>query len=635
MLLNRRDMYSKDVILLDRSSALGLWHAMSSTTEELRSDRLAVDSLMAQADRFLGGTSADPGFSLRRAHDGLAQLTTDLKLRLDQVELLWSDVDRINKLTRDISEWRVTDRAAELGFMVKDRRARVLDFMGGDDIATQLVLELMDDGVGFASAVGIVERHLFDLRVAEVQANQGSSLAAAQEYVHHLDFQMAVLAMHGFVGEDAVAGVALAMSLNIDIVEIVDVAATTAAPLVDSIAWIASSRALGVSIQELHALEGLRENLAGLDNPKGGGTDNKVSTSDLRYVVEHPWKFAAPTVVAAQALLDNPELWSRLDTAAHNDDVLANENFGSRDPGDGVVSLNDLEMFMVKSQIHSVLKDYRNQLDIAADGSGDLDGFYSRADFRRFIKDNPQLPDEVLVAADTALQAGWFDRTWFEDHRDELALGAAVLAGGAVILLSGGTATPLVLAAGAAAGGAAAGATALTINLSGDANDAFDDVLANVRNGAVVGFTVAGLPTTIKAVGATSGAARVKAVSLAASDVTALASCGALDIITPEPLEDDLRGAGRVLSAAQGAALGFSVGGNLLESEPNPSAGSLDSLQDGLRAAVNLVGCTEPDPADIETPEWARKAESALRSSNTRSVLDLARTARDFGSSDD
>ena len=264
---------------------------------------------------------------------------------------------------------------------------------------------------------------------------------------------------------------------------------------------------------ELLALRGFRENLSELDNPSGGKTDDKVSIGDLRYVVEHPWKFADPTVVAAQALLDNPDLWNRLDTAAHNEDLLAGEVFGSRNPGDGVVSLDDLEMFMIKSQIHSVLKEYRSQIDIAADASAEVDGFYSRADFRRFIEENPHLPDEVLVAADAALEAGWFDRTWFEDHRDELALGAAVLAGGAVIVLSAGTATPLVLAAGAAAGATAAGGTALTINLTGDAHDAFDGVIKNIRNGAVVGFTVAGLPTAIQSIGATTGVARLEAVS--------------------------------------------------------------------------------------------------------------------------
>lgn len=622
-------MASSDLIIFDRAGALHLWSIMASTTEELVSDRTAITGLMDQADRFLGGNAADPVLSLRRAHDGLANLTNDLKLRLDQIEELWSDVDRINDLTRDIASWQVTDRAAELEIMVTSRRALVGAFLAEDAQVTQMVLEFLDEGLSLASAIGMAEQHLFDLRVAEVHESRGGSLLAAQEYVRHLDYQLAVLAANGFVGEEAVAGVALAVNLNIDIADVVEVSKTSNASLVDAVAWLASSRALGLTVAELQAMQGLQEHLEQLDNPKGGKADSKVSVSDLHYVVEHPWKFAGPTVLAAQALIDNPSLWNRLDTASANNQILRGDVFGNVGAGDGVVSRKDLERFMVKSQIHAVLKDYRDEIDIAADSSGEVDGFYSRADFRRFIENNPQLPSEVLVAADTALEAGWFDRTWFEEHRDELALGAAVLAGGAVIILSGGAATPVVLAAGAAAGATAAGTTALTINLTGDANDAFDGVLKNVRNGAIVGFTVVGLPATIKTVGATSGAARVKAASLAATDVASLASCGALDIIVPEPLEDDVRGAGDLVTTAQTAAIGWSVGGGVIRPDSNP----IGSLENGLDTAVDLVGCdTSEGP---ENPEWVKKAESLVRSGDIRSALDLARAAGNFQSNGD
>lgn len=597
---------------------------MSATTEELAWDRAAVDGLIEQADRILAGSVSDPSLSLRRAHDGLNRLAADLKSRLDQIDLLWADIERINELSGDISDWQVSDSAAQLDFLVRNRRERISAFMGGDEAATQMIVELIEGGLDFANAIGITEQRLFNLRVSEVLANSGESLAEAEEYVHHLDYQLAVLNANGFFGEDAVVGVGLATSLDIDIIEVVAVVTEQNVDLVDAVAWIASSRALGVSVPELRALRGFRENLDDLDNPSGGKTDDKVSIGDLRYVVEHPWKFAGPTVIAAQALLDNPGLWNRLDTAARNEDLFVGEVFGSDDSGDGVVSLDDLEMFMVKSQIHSVLKEYRSQIDIAADASAEADGFYSRADFQRFIEDNPHLPDEVLVAADAALEAGWFDRTWFEEHRDELALGAAVLAGGAVILLSAGTATPLVLATGAAAGAAAAGGTALTINLTGDANDAFDGVIRNIRNGAVVGFTVAGLPTAIKSVGATTGVARLEAVSMAATDVAAIAACGALDIVVPEDWEDEVHA---TAGLAASASTVWSVGGDVTSTSPAPQ--SVDSLEGGLDAAANLIGCEAPDDVG-ETPEWARTAESYLRSSgDARSVLDAVRAAND------
>ena len=628
MLFHVMQMDSVDIVILDRPGAFYLWTVMSATTEELVWDRVAIDGLIEQADKILAGSTSDPSLSLRRAHDGLDRLAADLKSRLDQIDLLWADIERINELSGHISDWQVSDSAAQLDFLVRNRRERISAFMGGDEAVTHMIVELIDGGLNFADAIGIAEQRLFNLRAAEVLASNGGSLASAEEYVHHLDYQLAVLSANGFVGEDAVVGVALAMSLDIDIVEVATVVAERDVDLVDAIAWIASSRALGVSVPELLALKGFRESLSELDNPSGGKTDDKVSIGDLRYVVEHPWKFADPTVVAAQALLDNPDLWNRLDTAARNEDLLAGEVFGSRNPGDGVVSLDDLEMFMIKSQIHSVLKEYRSQIDIAADASAEVDGFYSRADFRRFIEENPHLPDEVLVAADAALEAGWFDRTWFEDHRDELALGAAVLAGGAVIVLSAGTATPLVLAAGAAAGAAAAGGTALTINLTGDAHDAFDGVIKNIRNGAVVGFTVVGLPTAIQSIGATTGAARLEAVSVAATDVAAIAACGALDIVVPEEWEDEVHATAGLAVSASAA---WSVGGDVTNT--NPAAQSYGSLEGGLDAAANLIGCEAPDDVE-ETPEWARKAESYLRSSgDVRSVFDSVRAGTDMDAS--
>ena len=620
-------MQSEDVIIMDRPRAYFLWTVMSATAEELMWDRNTIGGLIEQADRILGGSGSDPSLLLRRAHEGLERLAADLKLRLDQIDTLWADVERINELTRDIADWNVSHSAARLDFLVRNRRERISAFMGGDEQAAQIIVELIDGGLDLPNAIGIAEQRLFNARVEEVWTANGGSLAEAEEYVRHLDYQLAVLSANGFVGEDAVAGVALAMSLGVDVSEVAAVVAEHDVALVDAVAWIASSRAIGVSVSELLALRGFRENLRDLDSPSGGKTDDRVSIDDLRYVVEHPWKFVGPTVVAAQALLDNPELWNRLDTAADNDGLFVGEVFGSREPGDGVVSIDDLEVFMVKSQMHSVLKEYRDQIDTAADASGEVDGFYSRADFRRFIEDNPQLPDEVLIAADAALQAGWFDRTWFEEHRDELALGAAVLAGGAVIVLSAGAATPLVLATGAAAGAAAAGGTAVTINLTGDANDAFDGVLKNVRNGAVVGFTVAGMPTAIQSIGATTGMARVEAVSMAASDVAALAACGALDLVVPEDWEDDVHATANLATSASTA---WSLGGDATSTDPAPS--SYDSLGGGLDAAASMIGCEAPDDHG-ETPQWAEKAESYLRSSrDARSLFDALRSGAETDS---
>ena len=262
-------MNSEDVIILDRPGAFFLWTVMSATAEELMWDRVTIGGLIEQADRILAGSSSDPSLSLRRAHDGLDRLAADLKSRLDQIDSMWADIERINELSSDISKWQVSDSAAQLDFLVRNRRERINAFFEGDEAATQMVIELIDGGLDFANAIGITEQRLFDLRVAEVVAVNGGSLAEAEEYVHHLDYQLAVLSANGFVGEDAVVGVTLAMSFGIDIVEVLAVVVDQKVDLVDAVAWIASSRALSVSVSELLALRGFRENLSELDNPSG------------------------------------------------------------------------------------------------------------------------------------------------------------------------------------------------------------------------------------------------------------------------------------------------------------------------------------------------------------------------------
>ena len=236
---------------MDRPRAYFLWTVMSVTAEELMWDRNKIGGLVEQADRILGGSSSDPSLLLRRAHEGLERLAADLKLRLDQIDTLWADVERINELTRDIADWNVSHSAARLDFLVHNRRERISAFMGGDEQATQIIVELIDGGLDLPNAIGIAEQRLFNARVEEVWTANGGSLAEAEEYVHHLDYQLAVLSANGFVGEDAVAGVALAMSLDVDISEVAAVVAEHDVALVDAVAWIASSRAIGVSVSEL------------------------------------------------------------------------------------------------------------------------------------------------------------------------------------------------------------------------------------------------------------------------------------------------------------------------------------------------------------------------------------------------
>ncbi len=132
-----------------------------------------------------------------------------------------------------------------------------------------------------------------------------------------------------------------------------------------------------------------------------------------------------------------------------------------------------------------------------------------------------------------------------------------------------------------------------------------------------------GLPAAIKSTGATTGAARLKAVSSAATDVAAITACGALDILVPEDWEDEVRATAGLASSA---SMAWSFGGDVTSTDPEPQ--SYGSLEGGLDAAAGLIGC-ESSTDDAETPEWARKVESHLRASrDARSVIDAARNHR-------
>ena len=113
-------------------------------------------------------------------------------------------------------------------------------------------------------------------------------------------------------------------------------------------------------------------------------------------------------------------------------------------------------------------------------------------------------------------------------------------------------------------------------------------------------------------------------MSIAATDVAALAACGALDIVVPEEWEDDVHA---TAGLAVSASTAWSVGGDVTSTNPGPQP--YGSLEGGLDAAANLIGCEAPDDVE-ETPEWARTAESYLRSSgDVRSVLDAVQAGTD------
>ena len=128
--------------------------------------------------------------------------------------------------------------------------------------------------------------------------------------------------------------------------------------------------------------------------------------------------------------------------------------FGRRDPADHLISVADLDAFLIRAQLNHLLADHRLDIDTAAQG-GSADGFVSARDLEAWLRDNSAAPVDVRDAVGFMLDAGLYDQSWLERNREALAMGAAVVAGGVVIVMTAGTATPLVVVMGA---GFAAGA---------------------------------------------------------------------------------------------------------------------------------------------------------------------------------
>ncbi|NIR36200.1 MAG: hypothetical protein GWN79_06525 [Actinobacteria bacterium] len=545
-----------DVLRFDRLGALRLCMTLRGVAADVRRDRNAVLRLMDQASDLLGADQRGPAGRLRVAEYRLDELAADLRHRLALVDSMWERVSAIDELADRVTGWPGSDNDPELDRLVRQWRRQVEAFLGrgarGDPTLAAAVLAEMAGGRSLIGAIGQVQRARFEARVDDVVAGLGLDRAAAEAHVREIDRQLGIAVGRGVRADDALAAVAVAMALDLDIEEAADIAADLhgrRATLVDALGWMAGARALGVTVPELLALEGLVAHFDTFDSARHPhewmGRDLRVGLRDLGHVVDHPDRYTEGQVRAAGALLAHPELLARLDTAAEVELDIGEPRFGATRRHDGVVSYDDLQSFMVKARVAVALAPYADVIDVAADPGGVIDGFHSRADLERFLAETPDLPGEVVVAARAVIDHGLFDRTWLESHRDELAMGAAALAGGLVVVVSAGAATPLVVSlAGAAAGATAAGGTTLLVNASGDADDLDDGLGANLRSGAMVGFSVAGFPAALSGIGAasgpTAGTQQLVAGARATSAASGVVANGGVDLLLPEEFEDEL-----------------------------------------------------------------------------------------------
>jgi len=259
-----------------------------------------------------------------------------------------------------------------------------------------------------------------------------------------------------------------------------------------------------MTIAEFQAYQGIidRETFDAIDNAQAGDLDGKISIEDLNHVINDP--NADPEVVAAaQAFLNSPDLMARLDTGRDfSENVVDHESFGRDRVDDQLWSREDIDSFELKQDLNFALSGLVDKIDTAGQG-GVTDGHLSKQDFQAVLDDADELglSDEEVDALTTVINGKLYDQHWVERNRDSLAIAAAVVAGTAIFVATGGVGAGLSLAlvGSVAAGTAGAGVTAGVVTGGINAftqEDLTDGVAGNAFKGAIVGGLAApGLAT--------------------------------------------------------------------------------------------------------------------------------------------
>ena len=471
-----------DTLLLDLPVAFRLTEVMASASTDLLHDQLALDAMLGDASTILRRDQGEPLRSIASARRRLDELVADLRRRLALVAGTRRAIGEIDELSEAIDAWFGSAGSPVEAILQRRRRRLILGLVGNDRGLATRVERAMAEGQDVATALAEVDAEVrFEIRVAAVAEALGLDFDAARELVERMDRDLAELVEFGFGVDESQGALALVERFDLDLSTAVNRAAADGAGLLDAVGAMLMAASIGVTLDEYDSLRHLEENFAVFDAAKSGRVDGRVSTADLEYVVTNRRQFTPSQVLGAQALLDVPELRIRLDTADENTDIIGGERFGRAEPGDGLISEADLRAFLLKAQLQQILGPYADEIDIANDPSGVVDGFRSQSDFRRFVADKPDLPEAVLAGAEVMLAAGWFDESWWQEHKDELAMGAALIAGGVVIVATGGTAGVLVVAG---VGALAAAGTTVAVNLATD-DDPFDDVAPNGLKGEI------------------------------------------------------------------------------------------------------------------------------------------------------
>jgi len=169
------------------------------------------------------------------------------------------------------------------------------------------------------------------------------------------------------------------------------------------------AQALPESVRlENSALAIVLANFAALDTARQGDSteaDDGVGKADLEAIAANGGELG----LAAQWILEQPDLFQFLDTGVNNIDYLdkVEEQRFHANGGDGKFSVEDIVSYVQKREVNRILGDVADVIDTAAHG-GTADGVLSRNDYEAFLRSG-RATDEQVVAVTIALHHGAVD----------------------------------------------------------------------------------------------------------------------------------------------------------------------------------------------------------------------------------
>lgn len=453
----------------------------------------------------------------------------------------WLDAQQLDRLSAAIQ----TAPLPEIPELERQRSLLFARLSGvtDDELLAQFARR-SNQGVGALDAIAGVQK---DIRVAAIASEFGLDTPAAEVHLDYMTASTQGLIEQGFAPDDAAQVVGNAALAGRDIDPVVDLAHERGTTLIQAESTLHLADSLGLSLDELEALQGLQEHFAKFDTAQGGQADGLVSLADLRFVVSNYYPGNEAAMLAAAALLRTEDLRHRLDSAAQTTGVVGREPFGRTRAADNVYSLADVHLLIAKQLTNYALHDVVDEIDAAGDGgtSGWVDGKLSEFDFAHVRAHHAEygLTPTELAAIDVVLENDWYDPTFWQEHSDSFVLGAAVVAGVLAGLATAGVGSGVVGALVSSAAGATAGATTgagLTLAENALTGDPLtQDLVENSTRGAIGGLAGAGLYGYYAQPAGQSLAVRMVQVIGPAADTAGLVATGLVDPLLA-PLIDDI-----------------------------------------------------------------------------------------------